>query len=279
MEDVILRVETLRRGASAVAAVATVVGCQVALPGSGRAIPPVPAAPGPCAWNYTGPIRVTHSDGMVVNMAWRGGHPENQAQEFYKDGNQVIVDSNGHLPGGGINAPFGSAQTGEVHGGINGDTITFKIVWAYPTNGSNVNGYSGTIDQAGRASGVVQNSINAIKTNWNFDHDFTCGAPVGNPAQNVPKPNNAPPANQAPPASKAPAVQAPPAAHTVTGDVDLYDKPGGNGKKIGMLKKGDAVTLKGPCPMQTNDGNKGWCEVTDTTQNRTGAVWGDFISK
>jgi len=70
-----------------------------------------------------------------------------------------------------------------------------------------------------------------------------------------------------------------PAAHTVTGDVDLYDKPGGDGKKIGMLKQGDSVTLNGPCPIQSQDENNGWCLVTDTTQNQTGAVWGDFISK
>ena len=68
-------------------------------------------------------------------------------------------------------------------------------------------------------------------------------------------------------------------AHTITGDVDLYDKPGGHGKKIGLLKKGDAVTLNGPCPIQGQGDNQGWCLVDDTTQNKSGAVWGDFVSK
>jgi hypothetical protein len=71
----------------------------------------------------------------------------------------------------------------------------------------------------------------------------------------------------------------PPNGHTVTGDVDLYEKPGGQGKKIGTLKQGDAVTLNGPCPIQAQGATNGWCQVTDTTQNLTGAVWGDFISK
>ncbi|MDR3664502.1 MAG: hypothetical protein P4L86_29645, partial [Mycobacterium sp.] len=70
----------------------------------------------------------------------------------------------------------------------------------------------------------------------------------------------------------------PPPSHTITGDVDLYDKPGGNGKIIGHLKQNDAVTLNGPCPIQSADNTNGWCLVTDTTQQLSGAVWGDFVS-
>jgi hypothetical protein len=71
----------------------------------------------------------------------------------------------------------------------------------------------------------------------------------------------------------------PASGHTITGDVDLYDKPGGHGKKIGMLKKGDAVKLNGPCPIEGDGADKGWCRVDDTTQNKSGAVWGEFVSK
>ena len=75
----------------------------------------------------------------------------------------------------------------------------------------------------------------------------------------------------------------PPPGHTVIDDVDLYDTPGGNGTVIGKLKKGDAVTLNGPCPIQNlanpDDPNNGWCKVTDTTRKLTGAVWGEAISK
>jgi hypothetical protein len=69
----------------------------------------------------------------------------------------------------------------------------------------------------------------------------------------------------------------------VTADVDLYDTPGGSGTVIGELKKGDTVTLNGPCPIQNpadaDDADIGWCLVTDTTLKLTGAVWGDAISK
>ena len=70
-----------------------------------------------------------------------------------------------------------------------------------------------------------------------------------------------------------------PAGHTVLTDVQLYDVPGGSGTVIGELKAGDAVTLNGPCPMQTDDADNGWCKITDTTLKLTGAVWGEAISK
>jgi hypothetical protein len=80
-----------------------------------------------------------------------------------------------------------------------------------------------------------------------------------------------------------PVAPPPPAGHTVIADVQLYDTPGGSGTVIGELKKGDAVTLNGPCPIQNpanpDDANNGWCKVTDTTLKLTGAVWGDAISK
>jgi hypothetical protein len=80
-----------------------------------------------------------------------------------------------------------------------------------------------------------------------------------------------------------PKASPPPAGHTVISDVDLYDTPGGSGTVIGELKKGDAVTLNGPCPIQNaanpDDANNGWCQVTDTTLKLTGAVWGEAISK
>ena len=76
--------------------------------------------------------------------------------------------------------------------------------------------------------------------------------------------------------------QTPAAAHTLTADVQLYDKPGGEdagGVVIAELDNGDAVTLNGPCPIHAADATDGWCNITDTTKNKTGAVWGDFVSK
>lgn len=110
------------------------------------------------------------------------------------------------------------------------------------------------------------------------------GTPIpapDDPAPHAPAP--VPPGADTPPQPGEPVPAPTPASHTVTGDVDLYDKPGGDGKIIGELNSGDAVTLNGPCPMKNpnnpEDATNGWCQVTDTTKNLTGAVWGDFISK
>lgn len=77
-------------------------------------------------------------------------------------------------------------------------------------------------------------------------------------------------------------TQTPAAGHTLTDDVQLYDKPGGDGAGavvIAELNKGDAVQLNGPCPIVAADATNGWCKITDTTKNEAGAVWGDFVSK
>lgn len=74
----------------------------------------------------------------------------------------------------------------------------------------------------------------------------------------------------------------PPAGHTLNADVDLYDKPGGDGAGavvIAQLKEDDAVTLNGPCPIVAADATNGWCNITDTTKNKTGAVWGGFVKQ
>ena len=52
----------------------------------------------------------------------------------------------------------------------------------------------------------------------------------------------------------------------VTGDVDLYDKPGGKGKVIGMLQQGTQVPFGG-CHADN------WCKIPGQ-----GWAWGDFIS-
>jgi hypothetical protein len=69
----------------------------------------------------------------------------------------------------------------------------------------------------------------------------------------------------------------------VIADVELYDTPGGSGTVIGELKKDDAVTLNGPCPIQNaanpDDPNNGGCQVTDTHQETDGCRLGDAIPK
>jgi hypothetical protein len=114
--------------------------------------------------------------------------------------------------------------------------------------------------------------------------DDTVGIALGIPAAPPPPPPPpAAPPPPPPPAAPPPAAPTPAPGGTVNANVDLYDVPGGSGNVIGQLVKGDKVTFNGPCPMNnpnnSEDPTNGWCKVTDTTKNLTGAVWGEFISK
>lgn len=66
-----------------------------------------------------------------------------------------------------------------------------------------------------------------------------------------------------PPAAPPPVALAAPTS-TVTGDVDVYDVPGGVGTVVGMLSAGQQVTK--------NCRSDNWCEVPGQ-----GWVWGDFL--
>ena len=57
---------------------------------------------------------------------------------------------------------------------------------------------------------------------------------------------------------------------TVTGDVDIYDVPGGGGTVIGVLAAGRKVAAV--CQADQ------WCKVTDALPGRTGWVWGEFLA-
>ena len=80
------------------------------------------------------------------------------------------------------------------------------------------------------------------------------------------EPAAAPQQPAAAPQQPAPAAQSNTA--TVTGDVDIYDVPGGVGNVIGMLDGGEGQQVQANC----RDDN--WCEVSGQ-----GWVWGDFIQR
>ncbi|OBA89583.1 hypothetical protein A5662_23860 [Mycobacteriaceae bacterium 1482268.1] len=58
----------------------------------------------------------------------------------------------------------------------------------------------------------------------------------------------------------------------VTGDVDVYNSPGGTGAVIGMLRGGDHVNLGSGCRADN------WCNVAfPAGPAGTAWVWGDFL--
>ncbi len=52
----------------------------------------------------------------------------------------------------------------------------------------------------------------------------------------------------------------------VLSDVDIYEKPGGSGKVIGILRQGSTKLMR-PCRADN------WCPISG------GWVWGDFLAR
>lgn len=80
------------------------------------------------------------------------------------------------------------------------------------------------------------------------------------------------PAAPAAPAEPEPFAPPPTPKGTITSDVDVYDKPGGDGTVTGILRGNDSVDFQG-CIADIN-----WCHVTGAkVPNGDGWIWGDFL--
>ncbi|MDT5077325.1 MAG: hypothetical protein QOJ80_1962 [Mycobacterium sp.] len=69
------------------------------------------------------------------------------------------------------------------------------------------------------------------------------------------------------PACQVPVQVAASPTATVTSDVDVYDKPGGNGNVTGVLRQGELVKVVKPCPSDD------WCALADGR-----FAWGQFFT-
>ncbi|WNG91039.1 hypothetical protein [Mycobacterium sp. ITM-2016-00318] len=104
--------------------------------------------------------------------------------------------------------------------------------------------FMGSVDDAGRARGQFDAKL---KGDWEITTPLRCETPAAGQAGN---------------------------SREVTGDVDVYDAPGGTGNVIGMLQGGGGqrVDLGAGC----RDDN--WCNVAFAAgPGGTAWVWGDFL--
>lgn len=170
---------------------------------------------------------------------------------------KIVVPFNGQAAGGTATAvaPDGQSKQGSASGSISGRS--FNVTVGY--NNGQFQGYVGQIGNDGIGRGATQNNISGESgIGWSTEFPFNCTA--------KPAPVELPPEEVTPPVDPDPVpVQVPLA--TVTGDVDVYDSPGGGGNVTGTLNEGDQVDLVG-----CNADN--WCEVRGV-----GWVWGDFIDQ
>lgn len=106
-----------------------------------------------------------------------------------------------------------------------------------------------------------------MHANWNSSRPLDCIAPA------APEPANTRLEPTAPINASDLAPENVPVTKTatVTGDVDVYDAPGGTGKIIGTLRRGTTVQASGGC--KPND----WCQVSGNNVPRgSGWVWGNL---
>jgi hypothetical protein len=158
---------------------------------------------------------------------------------------------------------FQSLQ-GSLDGVVHGDRISFTVYWS---SGS-VGVYSGKIDSTGTIEGTTRDNRSGAQASWYSTARMNCLAREAPPPAKKVDPNAPDVLKEDGGFSDALGTAPPPAQNvaTVNGDVDLYDAPDGNGNVIGILRKGQKVTLAAPgCNAGT------WCRITE------GFVWGAFL--
>jgi hypothetical protein len=227
-------------------AAATAISAMV-VPAPALAEPRFPLAPACEKWTYpTQSILLTQDNGIVVALYLRGIRFEGPAS---------------HTVAGKPDVTGGYAV-----GSLDGNHIEFHVDWQ---NGAS-NNYNGAIADDGTARGSTVNH-RGHQNSWQSQLKFSCATP---PAQDFPPvvtglPKGPVTADAPPPPPPPPP---PPNLATVTGDVDVYDKPNfppGSAKLLGILRGGKQVQVVGNC--NPDD----WCVVKGPdVPTGQGTIWG-----
>lgn len=135
----------------------------------------------------------------------------------------------------------GEASTGSISGVIKGRKVTLR----YLADGAGSYGFFGNVDDDGIARGLVD-PFDGSEIPWSTGGPLTCLDKAASPGTSAD------------------------GRADVTGDVDMYDAPGGVGNKLpGFLAGGQRVEL-----ITCKDDN--WCNVI-APDGKGVWVWGDFI--
>lgn len=216
----------------------------LSVPVPAQAYPIVPLAPACAKYEfYQGRLDMWQDNGILATVQGYGTNVGNTAQ--YNIPNQT--------------APTYGTPSGGIIGA--GNVIAINVNWTQGPGAGSSSTYTGQIDDNGVATGTTTGQSGPAK--WSTrGNTFKCIPPAA--------PAPAPPPEQPQPAP--PEQPATPTA-TVTGDVDVYDVPGGGGNVTGILRAGSQVQFAGCKP-------DNWCHVTGNgVPNGDGWVWGDFLTK
>jgi hypothetical protein len=205
------------------AAVAISAAGMVTVPATVQAIPMVPLAPECAQYGFPGIVTIQHTNGWTANFNASGDHFNGASA------------SASHTGGGKL--------SGTAEGSVSGRDVSLVLKW----NNGAIGQYWGTVDND-RAKGYTKDLAHPEnEAGWSIQQPLHCLKAADAPA--------------APAGPAAPPVPAPdPAAAgfktaTVTGDVEIYDAPGGNGEVIGELQGGEGQQVQAKCR------DDQWCEV------------------
>jgi hypothetical protein len=229
---------------------------------------PFPLAPDCSQWGFPGNVSIFQTGAIVITFNSTGPVAKGVAKAKLDNGEQMI---------------------GNISGGIQGDKLDFTIRW---DGNAGLGHYTGVVTTTTLPSGQVPGDAygdtvdenNPSSTgSWFTEAPLVCTTPAAPPPAAAPPPPPPPligglPADtvvtpfpnrrSVPPLT---AGQQGPTA-TVISDVDIYDAPGGNGNKIGILRSGRQVPLVGSC--KPND----WCDVViPELPGGSGWVWDQFL--
>lgn len=172
----------------------------------------------------------------------------------------VVIPFTGQAAGGTVTAvdARGQSKQGNVSGSVSGRNINVTATY----NGGGSQRYVGDIGNDGIGRGITQNPVaSANGIGWHTEFAFNCLA--------KPAPAVVPPREETKPVpDPVDAVPAPMA--TISGDVDVYDSPGGGGNVQGMANTGMQVSVLLCKP-------DNWCQIS--FGDETGWVWGDFLDR
>jgi hypothetical protein len=201
-----------------------------------------------------------------------------------QDNGEVVLFSSYGLEARGPATATGTTGVpaqGTVSGGMNGlKNVDFTIHFNDAVGGQIH--YTGTVSDDGYVHGGVVTGQLSGSHSWDLiERPLAC---VVDPAP-PPPPIRLPESNTATlgpkPSLDLPAPAPVPGA-TVTSDVDVYDVPGGNGNKIGILRSGNKYKLATDNGLPAGPGTtckpKDWCHlVIPEVKGGNGWVWDEFL--
>ena len=205
------------------AAVATLSATMI-LTGTIAAAPAVPLARAACdSYQFTGMGKIIEDKGPDLFTGWG------------PDGRSGAVNTRDGFTAPNrpdMSVPAGTPMNGTIRGGIDGRDVQFTVTW------DDAGGLTGTTDtffghvysETDVRGQLAQANPQWASDTWHWQGEVKCTDPA------------------------AAAANKPPTQATVDVATDIYDKPDGNGKKIGTLYPGEVHPLMEPC-------HDDWCRV------------------